>query len=89
MSVPSFVFAVIMVLPNFFPVTTPLASTVATSGFSELHSSSFVPAFSGNIVYSNFVGFALFTETSLANETEIVGYNGYIPLARPHASLCL
>nr|WP_298658916.1 hypothetical protein [uncultured Prevotella sp.] len=75
-SVPSFVFAVITVLPIFFPVTMPLASTIATSGFSELHSSSLVPAFSGNIVYSNFVGFALFTDTSLANKTELVGYKG-------------
>nr|WP_302216276.1 hypothetical protein [uncultured Prevotella sp.] len=88
-SVPSFVFAVIMVLPFFFPVTTPSASTVATSGFSELHSSSFVPAFSGNMEKSIFVGFAILTVLSFANETEIVGYNGYIPLARPHASLCL
>ena len=75
-SVPSFVFAVITVLPIFFPVTMPLASTIATSGFSELHSSSLVPAFSGIIVYSNFFGLALSTETSLTNETELVGYSG-------------
>ena len=76
MPVPSFVIAVIATLPTFFPVTIPLASTVATSGSSELHSSSFVPAFSGIIVYSNLVDFVFITDISFTKDIELAGYNG-------------